>query len=140
MNGHQPAHYADGSHRRSSEDMYAAGMLVDASSSFRQQQPRPALHYYPAEEDEDGQGGGGGVPASEEDRKRLKRAANRRSAQLSRQRKKKYIEELASEHSKLKVWLPAYPHLHISSPPYLSSRSTASSVPRISFRPSRTWC
>ena len=39
---------------------------------------------------------------STEDKKRLKRAANRRSAQLSRQRKKKFIEELTVEHSKLK--------------------------------------
>ena len=39
---------------------------------------------------------------SAEEKKRLKRAANRRSAQLSRQRKKKYIEELTVEYTKLK--------------------------------------
>ena len=39
----------------------------------------------------------------QEERKQLKRAANRKSAQLSRQRKKQYIEDLAREHSTLKV-------------------------------------
>lgn len=37
-----------------------------------------------------------------EAKKKLKRAANRRSAQLSRQRKKKYIEELTQQYTKFK--------------------------------------
>ena len=40
----------------------------------------------------------------EDARKSLKRAANRKSAQLSRQRKKKFIEDLSTEYTKLKVW------------------------------------
>ena len=39
----------------------------------------------------------------QEHKKQLKRAANRKSAQLSRQRKKQYVEELTKEHSELKV-------------------------------------
>lgn len=40
---------------------------------------------------------------SSDAKNKQKRAANRKSAQLSRQRKKRYIEDLATEHSKLKV-------------------------------------
>jgi len=44
----------------------------------------------------------GFVAMSTEDRKQLKRAANRRSAQLSRKRKKQFIEELKEENDKLR--------------------------------------
>jgi len=40
-----------------------------------------------------------------EAKNRQKRAANRKSAQLSRLRKKRYIEELATEYTHLKVLL-----------------------------------
>lgn len=39
----------------------------------------------------------------EDEKKRAKRAANRKSAQLSRLRKKRYIEDLSAEYAKLKV-------------------------------------
>eukprot|EP00613_Pedinella_sp_CCMP2098_P013725 CAMPEP_0171766866 /NCGR_PEP_ID=MMETSP0991-20121206/51500_1 /TAXON_ID=483369 /ORGANISM="non described non described, Strain CCMP2098" /LENGTH=390 /DNA_ID=CAMNT_0012371589 /DNA_START=67 /DNA_END=1239 /DNA_ORIENTATION=+ len=46
--------------------------------------------------------GGSLIGESADVKKKLKRAANRKSAQLSRQRKKKHIEELTQQYSKLK--------------------------------------
>merc|ERR1719215_1942360 len=42
------------------------------------------------------------VEDSDGDKKQMKRAANRRSAQLSRKRKKQFIEELRSENQELR--------------------------------------
>ena len=46
--------------------------------------------------------GGGSIPMVMDDKKQMKRAANRRSAQLSRKRKKQFIEELKEENDDLR--------------------------------------
>lgn len=68
-------------------------LSTDAPQSFCEDDSRDHMAY------DDGQ-----VHAEiSEVKKKQKRAANRKSAQLSRQRKKKYIEQLTSDYSQLKV-------------------------------------
>jgi len=57
----------------------------------------------------------------EDEKKRAKRAANRKSAQLSRLRKKRYIEDLSAEYAKLKVRFLPLSYLSRSFPPLRSS-------------------
>lgn len=57
----------------------------------------------------------------EDEKKRAKRAANRKSAQLSRLRKKRYIEDLSAEYAKLKVRFLPPSYLARSFPPFHST-------------------